>query len=158
MSTIVINPNDMIIVSDSIAVKAGKVIELIQPMATKAGTNCQDVQIAKHICDSIVELAAIAVIGFLLWKLMNYIAKGISEVRKRDWAVNDREEKAKAESLSRSWQLEDQARKKKDDLMEKKLAILKECCYTVSENEVKNAGSPEVKNYLEAINEALGKE
>ena len=41
-------------------------------------TNGQDVEIAKAICCSIVTLAGIIVGGFLIWKLMDHIANGIS--------------------------------------------------------------------------------
>jgi hypothetical protein len=59
-------------------------------------TNRQDVEIVKTICCSIVTLAAIIVGGFLIWKLMDHIANGISGCYKRKYTLEDIERKMKA--------------------------------------------------------------
>ena len=49
MSTIVVNPGDVIVVNDSIAIKMSKVTEILQPVVKGAETNWQDVIIAVAI-------------------------------------------------------------------------------------------------------------
>jgi len=52
-------------------------------------TNGQDVEIANTICCSIVTLTGILVGGFLIWKLMDYIAKGVAAYYMRKCEVED---------------------------------------------------------------------
>lgn len=59
-------------------------------------TNGQDVEIAKAICCSIVTLAGIIVGGFLIWKLMDHIANGISGYYKRKCTIEDIKRKMEA--------------------------------------------------------------
>ena len=49
MSTIVVNPGDVIAVNDSIAVKTSKVTEILQSIVKGTETNWQDVIIAVAI-------------------------------------------------------------------------------------------------------------
>ena len=84
----------------------------------EAATNCKDVAIASVICCSIVKVTLIVVGGFLLWKLIDYIAKGIDDHYKRHCDVEDIKRKQEAET-----------KKNKTDLIGKKLEILRELCY-----------------------------
>ena len=58
-----------------------------------------DASIANIVSCSIVHVVLICVIGFLLWKLMDHIAHGISGFYKRKWEIEDIERKQKAELL-----------------------------------------------------------
>ncbi len=61
-------------------------------------TNGQDVEIARIICCSIVTLTGILVGGFLIWKLMDYIAKGVAACYLR---------KCEEEDISRKQQIDE---------------------------------------------------
>ena len=76
------------------------------------------------ICDMIIWVTAIIVGGFILWKFLDLVFYGVSETCKRDYDVEDRKNKQRT------------------NLLEKKLAILKE----------KNDGG---QSYAKAIDEAL---
>ncbi len=52
-------------------------------------TNGHDVEIARTICCSIVTLTGILVGGFLIWKLMDYIAKGVEVHYTREYEKED---------------------------------------------------------------------
>ena len=52
-------------------------------------TNGHDVEIARTICCSIVTLTGILVGGFLIWKLMYYIAKGVEVHYTREYEKED---------------------------------------------------------------------
>ena len=56
-----------------------------------------DVEITRLITCSLVKIAAICVCGFLLWKLIEYISKGVAEYYHRRCDVNDRYWKQKSE-------------------------------------------------------------
>jgi hypothetical protein len=59
--------------------------------------NVNDVQIAQTICGTIVLVAFIMVVGFLVWKLMEYIANGVSGYSKRKWEEKDCVKKQKSD-------------------------------------------------------------
>ena len=108
-------------------------------------TNLQDVEIAKTICCSIITLTGIIVGGFIVWKLMEHIAKGVSGYYKRKWEIEDIMRKQSAEE-----------KKLKTDLINKKLEILHENCY---ETELVENNSKERKKLKEHCdeNDAIGK-
>ncbi len=74
---------------------AEKIVKLIN--SVDAETNCKDVEIAKVICGAIVCVAAIIVLGSLLWRLMDHIFKGCQEGKKREHEVKEKERKQKAD-------------------------------------------------------------
>lgn len=95
-------------------------------------TNCNDLGIAQAISCTIIIVTCCIVIGFLLWKLMDYIAKGCQEKRKRRWEEDDKELKQKADNKQRAWQLEDLKFKMLQEL----------CCNSQKEK------NEEVKTYI----------
>ena len=105
-------------------------------------TNNYDLGIADIICHAFIFVTGIIVGGFLVWKLIEYIAKGIAGWRKRVWEVEDIE------------------RKQKKDLLDKKMQILNDLCYDNKDKDakknIKSHDSKEIENYLEAIDNALG--
>lgn len=116
-------------------------------------TNGQDVEIAKAICSSIVVLAAIIVGGFLIWKMMDHVAKGIVGYYKRKCDVEDIRRKQSAEG-----------EKQKTDLINKKLEILHEYCYETetvekdSKERKKLKRNSDEKDAIEKYIDALEKE
>lgn len=146
MSTIVVNPGDVIVVNDSIAVKMSKVTEILQPVVKGAETNWQNVIIAVAItfavCATIIIVARIAKSTIVSWKKM------VIEAQKQE--RTDRANKEKEESDS----------KRKSDILDKKLQILCETCYDLSKDEpkkvVKKYDDKAVANYIAALNDALG--
>ena len=91
-------------------------------------TNLQDVEIAKTICCSIITLTGIIVGGFIVWKLMEHIAKGVSAEEK----------------------------KLKTDLINKKLEILHENCYETELVENNSKERKKLKEHCDE-NDAIGK-
>ena len=83
---------------DSISVK---VCETAIRLMNEAGTNPADVAIACTISDAIVKIVTICVGGFLVWKLMDHLAKGIAGWNKRVWDVEDIERKQKSDLQTR---------------------------------------------------------
>ena len=67
----------------------------------KPGTNSADVSIAGTICTSLVAVVLIGVSGFLVWKLLDYIAKGISGHYKRGCEVKDKMIKQRSDLLDK---------------------------------------------------------
>jgi hypothetical protein len=99
-------------------------------------TNAQDVEIAKAICCSIVALAGIIVGGFLIWKLMDHVAKGLAGFYRRRCEVEDIRRKQSAEE-----------KKQKTDLINKKLEILHEYCYETETVEKDSKERKKLKNH-----------
>lgn len=62
---------------------------------------CPNVAITIIICKSIVIIALIAVLGCIVWKLIDLYAKQNIEKRKRAWEVEDRKQKLKVELLDK---------------------------------------------------------
>lgn len=120
---------------------AGAVKLLKCDLGFKSATNCKDVQIAQTICSAIIDVTVILVIGFLIWKLIDYIAKGCQEKRQHNWEDKDKDRKNKAAILN------------------KKLEILHKMCYDEKlQKELKNYGSQEIASYLAALDKELGAE
>lgn len=138
---------------------AGAVKLLKCDLGFKSATNCKDVQIAQTICSAIIDVTVILVIGFLIWKLIDYIAKGCQEKRQHKWEDKDKDRKNCADKLSRAWKIEDEERKNKAAILNKKLEILHKMCYDENfQKELKNYGSQEITNYLAALEKGLGPE
>lgn len=85
MSTIVVNPGDVIVVNDSIAVKMSKVTEILQPMVKGAETNWQDVWIVGLICATVALFVVLAA-----WVLHSWISgknkQQMAELKQRERA------------------------------------------------------------------------
>ena len=86
---------------DSIFEKMCERLGTCTPEVVEKGTNCADVAMTAVICKAVVCVALILVLGFLVWKLMDHIANGISGWRKRVWEVNDIKRKQKSDLLTR---------------------------------------------------------
>lgn len=101
MSTLILNPNDTILLKDTIVVKFAEVAEKCHPIVIKGETNCNDVTIVAIICGAIIILAIIAAIVITLWHYMEVkkwreIETGKAtndlEMRKNDALLKEREE------------------------------------------------------------------
>lgn len=128
---------------DSIAVKLSEKGCQSLTEIHEASSNCVNASIAHALFCSIVYVVFICVIGFLLLKLIEHIAKGIAGWRKR------------------VWELEDKNLKQKSDLLDKKLEFLKEFCYETKEKDLKKnlkrIDDPGVVKYLAELEKALSK-
>ncbi len=122
-----------------------------------AASNHNDIEIVNSICGTIVAVVAILAACFLLWKLIDHIAKGWQRCRQHTWENEDKKATAEAEKLARQNQLEDKERKQQESLLEKRLAILKELCYNNDGRElsVKKYDSTEIKDYLEELDRQI---
>jgi hypothetical protein len=97
MSTIVVNPGDVIVVNDSIAVKMSKVTEILQPVVQGAETNCEDVMIAAFICIAIVLVVLIVRWTICSWKNAEIKAVNVGQLDKEsDADIAERKQKADA--------------------------------------------------------------
>lgn len=167
---------------DSVVTKVcGNLIPVVQE-TNEAGTNWANVEITKTICCSLVQIVVICVLGFLAWKLIDHHARKNVDGRKRRWDEEDKTRKQEAdrenrtnmledekrkrtnmledEERKRMNMLEDEDRKRKSDILDKKLQILCDTCYDLSNDEPKNVvkkyGEEAVKNYIAALDDALG--
>ena len=164
MSTIVVNPGDVIVVSDSIAVKMSKVTDILQPVVKRAETNWQDVIIAVAItfavCATIIIVAWIAKSTILSWKEKVINAQKQERDDKKQNEEDEYKRKQDADRENRTNMLKDEERKRKTVLIDKKLQILCETCYDLSNNDpkkvVKKYDDKAVANYIAALNDASG--
>ena len=131
MSTIILN-----CFCDSILEKLCEKLGTCPPEVVETGTNYADVAMTAFICKAVVCVAFILVLGFLIWKLMDHIANGISGWRKRVWDV------------------EDIKRKQKSDLLTKKIDLLIKLCI---EDSNKKNNATRVDSYLDTLKEELKK-
>lgn len=100
-----------------------------------------DFKIAVAICITIVIVAFLAILGFLVWKWIDVRAK-----EKRSIQMRNEE-------------LADMGLKEKYDLLDKKLELFKELCYNNWEEKpkktLKDFTSDEVKEYIKEIGSAI---
>ncbi len=163
MSTIVVNPGDVIAVNDSIAVKTNKVTEILQSVVKGTETNWQDVIIAVAItfavCATIIIVAWIAKSAILSWKEKVINAQKQEHDDKKQNEEDEYKRKQDADRENRTNMLKDEERKRKTVLIDKKLQILCETCYDLSKDEpkkvVKKYNDGAVENYITALNEAI---
>lgn len=163
MSTIVVNPGDVIAVNDSIAVKTSKVTEILQSVVKETETNWQDVIIAVAItfavCATIIIVAWIAKSAILSWKEKVINAQKQERDDKKQNEEDEYKRKQDADRENRTNMLKDEERKRKAVLIDKKLQILCETCYDLSKDEpkkvVKKYNDGAVENYITALNEAI---
>jgi hypothetical protein len=164
MSTIVVNPGDVIVVNDSIAVKMSKVTEILQPVVKRAETNWQDViipvAITFAVCATIIIVEWIAKSAILSWKEKVINAQKQERDDKNQNEEDEYKRKQDADRENRTNMLKDEERKRKTVLIDKKLQILYEICYDLNKEEpqkvVKKYDDEAVKNYIAALNDALG--
>lgn len=163
MSTIVVNPGDVIAVNDSIAVKTSKVTEILQSVVKETETNWQDVIITVAItfavCATIIIVAWIAKSAILSWKEKVINAQKQERDDKKQNEEDEYKRKQDADRENRTNMLKDEERKRKTVLIDKKLQILCETCYDLSKDEpkkvVKKYNDGAVENYITALNEAI---
>lgn len=78
-----------------------KVVKMMEKMmhyvCESNATNCNDVEITKCICEYILWIAIVAAITFLVWKVLDHIANGVSVWYKRQCDVEDCLNKKKLE-------------------------------------------------------------
>lgn len=110
----------------------------------EAGTNCEDVAIAQIICNAVVAIVLIGVLGFLAWTLMKLHAQKNVTERKRKWDNEDMDRIIKADEKNRANMLEDENRKRENSLLDQKLNLLRELC-DAKKSEVKKE-TKETKN------------
>lgn len=164
MSTIVVNPGDVIAVNDSIAVKTSKVTEILQSLVKGTETNWQDVIIAVAItfavCATIIIVAWIAKSAILSWKEKVINAQKQERDNKKQNEEDEYKRKQDADRENRTNMLKDEERKRKTDLIDKKLQILCETCYDLSNDDpkkvVKKYDDKAVANYIAALDDASG--
>ena len=152
MSTIVCNLNSIIASCDTLVVKFDKLREIFQPIVKEAGTNWQDVSIVFLICTTFVIIAYFAKNTILGW-----------QNNKIQAAKQERDDKKTKEE-------EESKRKHQSDLLDKKIEFLKELCYKIEERietkedgkenkkyekVLKDSDSPEVKRYIDALDNKL---
>lgn len=96
MNTFILNPNDTIVMSDSIIVKAMRMSSTCQTCINETANNWADVEIARQISCTLITIVAICVAGYILVKLIEIISKYCSEERKkkRDEEESSRKQKA----------------------------------------------------------------
>lgn len=118
---------------DSVATKLVNAAIPVVQQTYEAGTQCEDVEIAKIICCSIVSVVAICTIGYLVWSFMNLYAKKKADERKHKWEVEECDRKQEAEKQ------EKEPRRKADLLKELKEVDKNSYIYTIK-NELKKIG------------------
>ena len=165
MSTYILNPNDTIVMSDSIVVKMTKAADACLMFVNETATNCNDVMIVSVICVAIVLVALIAKQALSSWKKAesDYQEKEFLNKQKKDEAESLRKQKAdlmgkKLETLKKmldkNMEIEDSLRKQKTDLLEEKLELLKKLCNgNVEAKEKKNECFEIEKHFADIIKE-----
>lgn len=91
MSTFLLNPNDSLIINDSIVVKMTKATDACQTCVSETATNCNDVMIVLIICTAIVLVALIAKWALWSWKKTEY------EHKKEEFKAKKKKEKEESE-------------------------------------------------------------
>lgn len=100
---------------DSLAAKVIEKMGANNPVFFEPETNTSDVFIAETICTHIFYIVLVGVLGFVVWKLLDHVAKGISEYYKRRCVVKDKELKQKADLLDKYLDfLKERTREKND--------------------------------------------
>ena len=79
MSTFLLNPNDTIVMSDSIVVKVTKVADACQMCVNEVATNWSDIEVVKYICMAAVAITLIVAITVLIY----YLTKVCVEQRQK---------------------------------------------------------------------------
>lgn len=136
MGTYHLHPNDTIILGDTVVVKLAQKPDSCHACVVTSATNSADVKIVKSITNSLWIIVAIIVGGYVLTRLLSHIFNLISDVRKRKAVVEDAE------------------RKHKNELLSKKLDLLKDFCF--DDKALKNRDSVEVNEYINALNNEPG--
>ena len=141
-----------------------KVTDILQPVVKRAETNWQDVIIVVAItfavCATIIIVAWIAKSAILSWKEKVINAQKQERDDKKQNEEDEYKRKQDADRENRTNMLKDEERKRKTVLIDKKLQILCETCYDLSNNDpkkvVKKYDDKAVANYIAALNDASG--
>lgn len=126
---------------DSLVAKVCANVCACGPKAVEQGANWADVKISETICSNVFWIILALAICFILWKIIDVIAKGISSFVKR------------------KREIEDINRKQKSDLLDLKFKMLKELCdteeYKKADVEKKKIIYSDVEKYIKAVETAL---
>ena len=95
MSTFLLNPNDTIVMSDSIVAKVTKAADACQMCVNEAVTNWADVEVVKYICVAAVAITLIVSIAVLI-----YCLKKVSAEQRQKSFDNCRKEKENNQRLA----------------------------------------------------------
>ena len=129
----------LLILKDTITAHVVKVIDTCQPYVQEAETNWKDVIITAIICTAIVIILCYGIFKFYQWQ------EGVIKAKETD-ANNKRNQEN--EEKNRKW---------KADLLEKKLQILKELCYTINDgNKQLKAYGDDIKRFFNVIDSERG--
>ena len=109
-------------------------------------TNNYDPEIAGTICHAFISVTEIIVVGFLIWKLMEYVANGIAGWRKRVWEVEDIKRKQEADLKKRFMDFLEKNTSKGEYNKEKDKTI----------NTLKEFRSDENQYYIDVMKEMMG--
>lgn len=142
-----LEPNDTIVMCDSIVVKLKSGASCTWEYVNDNATNWADVEIAKYISISIICVALICLLGFIYAKTIE------SQTHRQPEKL--RFEDSKIEKVL----------KMMAELLAQKLSLYKQYCYketTTMENDDKNTklkplGSQEVNDYIAALNEEISR-
>ena len=99
-------------ICDSVATCVNKTAEICQPCVRETETSNNDVTIVVIICGTILLLAIIAVIAYLIQKYNERKAIMNASIRNREYEEKDREYKQRAELLNKLLNIEETLMKK----------------------------------------------
>ena len=143
MSSIIINLNDTVAMSDSTLLEMAKIFDSYQPCVHEAATTCNDVKIVGIICATIILVTLIVCGVFCFLKCKEFCAK-----------EKDKEEKGTKEE-------KDYKRTQRADLIEKLLSFhQKRCDYYLIDKDGKRVDKDKnpmdvdknaVEDYIKAI-------
>ncbi len=135
MSTIAVNPGDVIVVSDSIAVNMSKVTEILQPVIKEAETNGQDVSIVNSISYYLYCIVFVCVAGFLVWKIIEILAQRWNNCCQHKWEIKNRKIKQKSDLTDKLLDfLKNEASSKKNDTKPNVSLTINDVCKTLEKS------------------------
>lgn len=82
---------------DSLVAKVCANVCACGPKAIEQGANWADVKNTETICSNIIWIIIVLAVSFILWKIIDLIAKGISSYIKRKREIEDIDRKQKAD-------------------------------------------------------------
>ena len=97
MSTFLLNPNDSLIINDSIVVKMTKATDACQTCVSETATNCNDVMIVLIICTAIILMVTIVAITISIWHTKEMQVRSEMEKEKYNREKEQRELSVKLE-------------------------------------------------------------
>lgn len=148
MSTIVVNPGDVIVVNDSIAVKMSKVTEILQPVVKGAETTGPDVSIVNSISYYLCCIVFICIAGFLIWKIIEILSEICNNRCQHKWELNNRKIKQKSDLTDKLLDfLKSQASSKKNDVKPNVMLAISDVCRFL-EKSAETSEAEDLRKYL----------